>query len=616
MLLPPFSPAKGEERKRSFKNDYLMRKKIYPVLFVAALSLSACTEVLEPNVDYGGNTFINDYSSLVEAVNNLNKTLQDRFDALNTLLDKNLASIKVAIDENTGAITVLEQTTKEGLNNINTSIFDGFKLLSEQVDAQGTAIVYAMNQNGEMLRLQIDSTGKLISTQIQNSTTALVNAINDQTKTLEERFAALDATIKAGLLEVQLSIDKNTGAITLLDKNTQASLATIDASLTKGFTAIKQSIDEQGNAIVSAINTQGKLLVAQIKSTGEIITAQIKGSVEELIETLNANNKTLTDKIEALNQTVGNGLADVKCSVNELTGQVELQTEAIVQLDGTVASGMDDLKEGIDNVNKTIGKGFAAVGKEITKTGGKIVKAINDQGEELTLAIDKNGRLISTSINKFNVTTNANLAVLIAYQRSLNNTLAAINENLSKLTEAEKANAETLKKILDSINSQLVNKGIFITADKLYMTPEAWGTVAADKTSDLYKRSQEQARVVRAVLHITGAVYDVSDEKTNVVASDKDELYAVNYGKVSGIGTDAEVYEIVKMKDGIIGRNVYMKGNAKDLIGLHRFKVAYSFTDVLGPQSSNGYAVTQSLKVTFVSGNKLMELVELKYYAK
>lgn len=31
-----------------------MKKKIYPMLFVAALSLSACTEVLEPNVDYGG----------------------------------------------------------------------------------------------------------------------------------------------------------------------------------------------------------------------------------------------------------------------------------------------------------------------------------------------------------------------------------------------------------------------------------------------------------------------------------------------------------------------------------------------------------------------------------
>ena len=49
----------------------IMKKKIYPVLLVAALSMTACTDITEPTVYYGGNTFINDYSSLVDAVNNL-----------------------------------------------------------------------------------------------------------------------------------------------------------------------------------------------------------------------------------------------------------------------------------------------------------------------------------------------------------------------------------------------------------------------------------------------------------------------------------------------------------------------------------------------------------------
>ena len=39
----------------------------------AALSMTACTDITETTVDYGGNTFINDYSSLVDAVNNLLK---------------------------------------------------------------------------------------------------------------------------------------------------------------------------------------------------------------------------------------------------------------------------------------------------------------------------------------------------------------------------------------------------------------------------------------------------------------------------------------------------------------------------------------------------------------
>lgn len=51
----------------------IMKKKIYPLLLVAALSMTACTDITEPTADYGGNTFINDYSSLVDAVNNLFK---------------------------------------------------------------------------------------------------------------------------------------------------------------------------------------------------------------------------------------------------------------------------------------------------------------------------------------------------------------------------------------------------------------------------------------------------------------------------------------------------------------------------------------------------------------
>ena len=198
-----------------------MKKKFYPMLLIAALSLSACTDVTEPTVDYGGNTFINDYSALVDAVNNLNKTLKERFDALNTLLRDGMADIKVAVEANTGAITILSENTKNGLKDINTSLFNGFEALSlqmttltGQITAQGEAIVYAMNQNGDILRLQIDTTGKLISAQILASGNALVDVINNQGNTMAERIAALTAAVKGGLADIKVEINNNTGAIT------------------------------------------------------------------------------------------------------------------------------------------------------------------------------------------------------------------------------------------------------------------------------------------------------------------------------------------------------------------------------------------------------------------
>lgn len=59
-----------------------MKKKIYPLLLVAALSMTACTDITEPTVDYGGNTFINDYSSLVDAVK---ITLTTHYNSASTL---------------------------------------------------------------------------------------------------------------------------------------------------------------------------------------------------------------------------------------------------------------------------------------------------------------------------------------------------------------------------------------------------------------------------------------------------------------------------------------------------------------------------------------------------
>lgn len=251
-----------------------MKKKLYPMLLIAALSLSACTDVTEPTVDYGGNTFINDYSALVDAVNNLNKTLKERFDALNTLLRDGMADIKVAVEANTGAITILSENTKNGLKDINTSLFNGFEALSlqmttltGQITAQGEAIVYAMNQNGDILRLQIDTTGNLLNATLIANAEAIIKAINDQTSTMKERFNALTTAIETGLKDIKVEINKNTGAIKLLDDNTQGSLGNINTSLLKidetllnGFTAIKTTIDDNGDKIVTAMDRNGEVL--------------------------------------------------------------------------------------------------------------------------------------------------------------------------------------------------------------------------------------------------------------------------------------------------------------------------------------------------------------------
>lgn len=396
-----------------------MKKKIYPMLFVAALSLSACTEVLEPNVDYGGNTFINDYSALVDAVNNLNKTLQERFDALNQLLKGNMVDIKLAIDSNTGAIKVLSEKTEQGLKDVNTSIFNGFTTLSGKIDEQGKSIVVAMNNNGELLRLQIDETGKLLSTSLLNSTDAIVKAINDQTKSLEERFAILDASLKAGFTDVKVSVDKNTGAITLLDKNTNASLEKINGSLTAGFKLLKEQISTTGNDVIYALDNNGNLLRVELGKQQEALSATIVGQTTKLIAAINDQTSTLDKRIKALSTVVETGLKNVVVSVDKNTG-------AITLLDTNTQVSLNGINMSLGKIDGTLISGFQAIKTEISTTGGNIITALDKNGNLLRLELDKQQKLLSATI----VTQTNKLA------KAINDQTASLNSRFKALTFA------------------------------------------------------------------------------------------------------------------------------------------------------------------------------------
>ena len=435
-----------------------MKKKIYPMLFVAALSLSACTEVLEPNVDYGGNTFINDYSALVDAVNNLNKTLQERFDALNQLLKSNMVDIKLAIDSNTGAIKVLSEKTEQGLKDVNTSIFNGFTTLSGKIDEQGKSIVVAMNNNGELLRLQIDETGKLLSTSLLNSTDAIVKAINDQTTSLEERFAILDASLKAGFTDVKVSVDKNTGAITLLDKNTNASLEKINGSLTNGFKLLKEQISTTGNDVIYALDNNGNLLRVELGKQQEALSATIVGQTTKLIAAINDQTSTLDKRIEALSTVVETGLKNVVVSVDKNTG-------AITLLDKNTQVSLNGINVSLGKIDGTLTSGFQAIRTEISTTGGKIITALDKNGYLLRLELDKQQNLLSATIvtqtNKLAQAINDQTASLSsrfeALTTALSTGLADIKVEIDKNTGAIKTLDTNTQASLGTLNTTILN---------------------------------------------------------------------------------------------------------------------------------------------------------------
>ena len=504
-----------------------MNKKIITLCFAAAIGLNSCTEVLEPKVDYGDNTYINDYSALVTAINDMSKSFGDRIDALNTLLKNGMAELKLSIDANTGAITVLSQTTQQGLSDINKTLFDGFSTLSAQIDAQGQQIVYALNANGEILRLQIDTTGKLITAQLLATGNDLIKAINTQTNTLDERFNALTAAVTAGLKEVKVSIDATTGAITLLDKNTQASLDKIDGSLTAGFKLVSETIKDGNEKIILAMNENGQLLRLQIDETGKLISAEIKAAAERLEAVINDLTATLDARFKALTDMVEAGYKAIVVSIDKNTGAIELFDQ--------------HTQESLTTINETLIKGFRKLSTQIDATGKQIITAMNENGELLRIQIDSTGKLIRAQIEasckdiiaaindqtKKLDTRLMNLNILM--KDGVIEQLKTVNGKLQANTDAiEKINstlAGDIKTAIDNINTTLGD----------IKTNTATLTGVLDYLKGIDGSTNELAEALKAML-IDNGIYFNADGKIAAISPSVYELCQ----------TDTELKEYIK----------------------------------------------------------------------
>lgn len=498
-----------------------MRKKLYPLLVIAALNLTACTEVLEPNIDYGGNTYINDYTALVKAVNDLQKSLEERFDALNTLLKNGMAEIKLAIDENTGAIKILTSTTENGLGEINTSLFNGFTALNTQIKSTGESIVFAINQNGELLRLKIDENGKLLETTLLANNAALIKCINDNSKAIDERIAALNSVIELGLKNIELKIDANIGAITLLDKNLgtsmgelDATLGTINTNLLNGFANLNTqlvNIDKSitglsGNIakIETAINKQGELIVNKLDAQNKLLETTVVGSLDAISASIKSQTTSMEEKIGALNTlidaglvkmettntnlgTIGGQIKDLNTSMTTVNGNLSAINGSV----GSVQSTLNDMGGSITSLTNEMKTGFTTVSKAVESNGTTVVKAINQNGEQMTTIFGQNGeKLTAISSDIQTLTGNLNddqkgLPAMLRAQKALDD---AITNPDTGLTAIEKANSTHLQALLTSM---LKDSGVYTPEHSdgtyMFMDPALWASIeAAGKSSSIY----------------------------------------------------------------------------------------------------------------------------------
>lgn len=399
----------------------------------------------------------------MKAINDQTKSLEERFAILDASLKAGFTDVKVSVDKNTGAITLLDKNTNASLEKINGSLTAGFKLLKEQISTTGNDVIYALDNNGNLLRVELGKQQEALSATIVGQTTKLIAAINDQTSTLAKRIEALSTVVETGLKNVVVSVDKNTGAITLLDKNTQVSLnginmslGKIDGTLISGFQAIKTEISTTGGNIITALDTNGNLLRLELDKQQKLLSATIVAQTDKLAKAINDQTASLSSRFEALTTALSTGLADIKVEIDKNTGAIktlDTNTQASLgTLNTTILNGFNKLNETVDDKGNKI---VTAIGTQ-TDAIGTQTEAIKKQGKLLRMTITKSGKLIAAeivgSINTLNATLKSQNALLESKLDAIN---TAISSGLAKVTAEERRIGRTLLFGLTAINIQL-----------------------------------------------------------------------------------------------------------------------------------------------------------------
>lgn len=326
----------------------------------------------------------------------------------------------------------------------------------------------------------------------------LVDAVNNLSSNISDRFNALSDMLKKGMTDIKVSIDGNTGAINLLSQevssvntNMKDGLDKINTSLFNGFTAVTNTIDATGKSIITAIDNNGNLLRLQIDATGKLLSTDITAS-------LSTGFKTISNTIDASGKSI---IAAIDNNGNLLRLQIEatgklLSTQIISSNEDMIKflkSSNATLAEKLDFIEAAVKVGFSDQ-KQVAEAINTAVLALKDEVaaghksnedalKEIKVAVSDQTADLST---KFRIVQSASAAGLADEKQATDAIVTAINTLSQLVKDGNKTNADAQKEIKAAIDGQsssldiklvaikeAIDKGLTDVADKTTLINEA-----------------------------------------------------------------------------------------------------------------------------------------------
>lgn len=289
----------------------------------APLTFTSC-ENEHPEINI---TLTSDYSGIIDAINNVNKTLLEKLALIEQgIKDGNLQN-QQALDLIQKAIGAVNGTLEQKLDAIKSVIESQTASLESKL-----ALIEAAVKSGfadqkaaqELIKSAIES----LTGSMEEKLEAIKTAIESQTTSLESKLALIETAVKEGFASQADAQELIKDAIESLEGTVEEKLEAIEEAIASQTTSLEGKL-----ALIETALKEG--FTDQKTALGEIKTAleSIKGGVDGL-------DDTVSDIIDAID-----GITDALADLNDTAGETN------DALTGAIADALADIFDAIDGLS-------------------------------------------------------------------------------------------------------------------------------------------------------------------------------------------------------------------------------------------------------------------------
>ena len=321
---------------------------------ILVIGVGSCTYE-SPEINFRQTT-VNDYSKIIEALENQTKTMAEKLALLEAALKDQSMTISMKLE-------LLTKAYEEGVlkyEEMADKTIDALNALKASNEERLAAIEAAMKNQS------VDLSAKLAL--IEASMKSGFTDVTGSQKLLSEAVASLTGTVAAKLSAIETAV-KNQSV------DLSAKLALIEASMKSGFADVADSQKLMNDAVASLTGTVAEKLSA-IETAIKNQTADFGPKIGLIKSALDAgflDQKNalglIKDALETLNGTV-EGVDDI---ISDIVGSINKVKNAIDGVDNTIK----------DKINASLDKIFSAVAGIVIPDYESLLQSIKSAIEEL-----------------------------------------------------------------------------------------------------------------------------------------------------------------------------------------------------------------------------------------